>query len=655
MKKLFQYLLVCFIVFLFPIYKITAQSGNTTIAKWKDDKKGAYSLRFDDSMWSHRDHTIPNLVKRGLVGTFYVNPANERYGYGIDSWESLVGRVGIEICPHSMNHTGAADFEEADYEIGEAYRTVWRLNPPDKSKLYPFSRGGGTTWPSGYREAVLNKYPVANFSNDGVRYPGDDDKKQLIDFAKKAMKDNAWHYVLTHGTGPDLEWLGFEVSNFEALLDYLESVKDKLWVGNVGDIHKYVTERNSAKVKVKEAKNSIIRLDLTSDVDGELYDYPLTLITEVPSDWKYCHISQGALQSIIPVKSGKVMYEALPDRGDIILEKSSMDTTPPGNVVVRDGTGEDIDATLFTTRISTNWDEAEDAESGISRYWYKIGTTPGGSEVLDWIDNGLVRKISTSRTNFSLVRGEKYYITVKAVNGVGLSSESTSDGFIVNSTPDLIVFNENFDNGYLSQWDEKRARYGSDRNQIYISDLAAREGKYGIQCHFEETQTGSPYFAKHNLKENEVAFTRFYVKLSPDFNIPSDGGSVQLLELRDASGGFVAGVYISYVEGIGMHIFARSRDKAYTSSLPGWRKSYPMGFVHIDKDKWHRIDVKTVAHNGKGSAEFWFDGSRKSCITNRFTAGMAVRSLYLGTMNTSESITGEIFIDDVTVSDSFLK
>jgi hypothetical protein len=135
------------IFFLLPILSsadIEAQTGNTSIAKWKDGKKGAYSLRFDDSMWSHHDHAIPNLVKRGLVGSFYLNPATGRYGYGIDSWESLVSRTGIELCPHSMNHTGAADFEEADYEAGESFRTVWRLNPPDKSKLYPFAHGGGT-------------------------------------------------------------------------------------------------------------------------------------------------------------------------------------------------------------------------------------------------------------------------------------------------------------------------------------------------------------------------------------------------------------------------------------------------------------------------------------------------------------------------------
>ena len=635
--------------------ELRAQIGHTNIAKWKHGKKGAYSLRFDDSMWSHHDHTIPNLIKRGLVGSLYINAATGRYGYGIDTWESLVSRTGMEICPHSMNHTGAADFEEADYEAGESFRTVWRLNPPDKSKLYPFSHGGGTIWPSGYREAVLKQYPVANFSVDAIRYRGGDDRKELIDFAKKAMKDDAWHYVLTHGTGPDLEWLGFEVSNFIGLLDYLESVKDELWIGTIGDIHKYVTERKTANVTVLEAGEPMIRLRLTSEVNAELYDYPLTLTTEVPAEWDDCHISQGAWQQIQPVRSGRVMFDAFPNRGEIVLKGSAPDTTAPGIFAVRDGTADDIDASSSTTSISANWDRAEDAESGISRYWYKVGTTPGGSEVLDWIDNGLERKITTSRTSFSLVRGQQYYITVKAVNGAGIGAESTSDGFTVNETPDYITFREDFDNGYLSQWNEKRSIMGSDKNRIFISDEAAHGGPFGIQCHLQGDMSGEPFMAKHDLKGNEISFTRFYFKLSDDFSIPTRDGAIQVLELRDGSGAFVSGVYIGFTEGIGLHVYAGFQDDAgYHTGVPAVRESYPMAYIPVTTGNWHRIDLKTVAHDGRGGVEIWLDGVREGCITNRFTAGKAVESLYIGTLSVSERVSGELFIDDVMVSDSYL-
>ena len=150
---------------------------------------------------------------------------------------------------------------------------------------------------------------------------------------------------------------------------------------------------------------------------------------------------------------------------------------------------------------------AMDAESGISRYWYKIGTTPGGSEILGWIDNGKIRSFTTSRANMSLVRGETYYVTVKAVNGAGFSSESTSDGFTVNSVPNYISFKENFDSGYLSQWTKSQTRNGSDKNIIYLTERAARNGELGMQCHLQDLQSGTNRTRRSRLTYSSVART----------------------------------------------------------------------------------------------------------------------------------------------------
>ena len=563
---------------------VTAGDGSTTVATWKDNKKGAFTLRFDDSMWSHHDHAIPNMVKRGLVGSFFINPALERYGYGINTWESLASRAGIEICPHTMHHLGASDFDEAEYEIGEPFRIVWSLNPPDKSRLYPFHRGGGTTWPSDVVEIVQQKYPVAEYTREGISYNGKDSRTELISFAKKAMDDGNWHYVLSHGTGPNLEYLGFEVSNFEALLDYLVSVKDKLWTGNIGDIFKYITERKTAKVSLSENNSEAIRLVLTSDTDPEYYDYPLTLITEVPSQWKYCHVSQGQRQGIYQVKSGKVMYEVLPNRGEIVLKSSEMDLTPPAKFMVRDGTGQDINLSSSTTEVSANWDLGEDPESGISAYWYKIGTTSGGSEVLDWINNGHQQSFTTSRTNLALVRGKKYYVTVKSVNGVGLEAKSTSDGFTVESAPDFVSFNENFDNGRFSLWDQKKTLVGYGMSQLYISDKAARNGKYGLLCHFQENTRPEDFFlAKNDVTDFREVFATLWIRMSGDFKIIGSNNNLQIIQLRTASGDPVAGVSIGYEAGKGFHIYGTSvNDAGERASVPGSSRNYPLSLVHFE-------------------------------------------------------------------------
>lgn len=635
-----------------------AGDGNTTVAIWKENKKGAFTLRFDDSMWSHHDHAIPNLVKRGLVGSFFLNPALERYGYGINTWESLASRAGIELCPHTMYHLGASDFDEAEYEIGESFRIVWGLNPPDKSRLCPFHRGGGTTWPSDLSEVIQKKYPVADYTKECISYNGQDNRTELINFAKKAMESEKWHMLLSHGTGPNLEYLGFEASNFEALLDYLVTVKDKLWIGNIGDIYKYIIERRTAKIGEVENNGEVIRLDLTSDTDPEYYDYPLTLITEVPEQWKYCHVKQGKLQGIYAVKSGKVMYDALPNMGEIALTSSSMDLTPPVKFMVRDGTGEDIKISSSTTEVSANWDAGGDPESGISGYWYKIGTTPGGSEVLDWINNGRQHFFTTSRTNLSLIRGKTYFITVKSVNGAGLETESNSDGFSVEPAPDYISFNENFDNGRFSQWDQKKTKVGYGMGILYISYKAARNGKYGLLCHFQEnTRPDSFFLSKSDVTDFKETFTRLWIRINGDFQMKGNNSSLQILELRTASGDPVAGVSIGYEEGKGFYIYGTGvNDAGNRSSIPGSSRNYPLSIIRLDTDEWHRIELRTSANNGKGFVEFWFDGKRRGCIKNQITMSKIANSLVIGAVTVSgESMAGDIYLDDISISDSLLE
>ena len=64
------------------------------------------------------------------------------------------------------------------------------------------------------------------------------------------------------------------------------------------------------KVLRKAARG--IELELKCTADPELYDAPLTLITEVPADWKEVIVSQGEAKTTLEAKDGKVTFDALP-------------------------------------------------------------------------------------------------------------------------------------------------------------------------------------------------------------------------------------------------------------------------------------------------------------------------------------------------------
>ena len=92
-----------------------------------------------------------------------------------------------------------------------------------------------------------------------------------------------------------------------------------------------------------------------------------------------------------------------------------------------------INVTTSLTSLSANWSGSFDQESGIAKYWYCIGTTPGDSNVVAWVDTMLSQ--STTKNNLHLTQGQWYYFSVRAEDGAGLKSiKITSDGQRVDTT-----------------------------------------------------------------------------------------------------------------------------------------------------------------------------------------------------------------------------
>lgn len=110
----------------------------------------------------------------------------------------------------------------------------------------------------------------------------------------------------------------------------------------------------------------------------------------------------------------------------------NIDWTPPICVTVNDGTSSDLDATTSLNTLSANWTASNDPNSGITKYWYAIGTTAGATNIVTWTDNSL--NTSITKSGLSLTQGQTYYFSIKSVNGAGLTSICNSDGITVNAT-----------------------------------------------------------------------------------------------------------------------------------------------------------------------------------------------------------------------------
>ena len=122
-----------------------------------------------------------------------------------------------------------------------------------------------------------------------------------------------------------------------------------------------------------------------------------------------------------------------------------IDASPPSTGSINDGLARDIDYSATPDSVFCNWSSFEDSNSGINYYEVAIGSTPGGTDILNFKDAG--SRNSFSQAGFSLDHGTMYYTSVKATDFVGnISDFVSSDGFIVDVYPGPPFFVESTPN-----------------------------------------------------------------------------------------------------------------------------------------------------------------------------------------------------------------
>lgn len=115
---------------------------------------------------------------------------------------------------------------------------------------------------------------------------------------------------------------------------------------------------------------------------------------------------------------------------------------PPDCVYDGPDVSEDRAATNATDVLLANWCTAP-AHSTINRYQYAFGSTPGGTDIVDYTDIG--KKLYLARTGLSLEAGQRYYVSVRSVSASNVAGPSrVSDGILVDQTspPAPVVVND---------------------------------------------------------------------------------------------------------------------------------------------------------------------------------------------------------------------
>lgn len=275
------------------------------------------------------------------------------------TWDELktLAAQGHEIASHSVTHPRLAVLDEPNlaYELeGSRDEILEHLGPKHTFSVEcPY----GTEDPRAVEHA-LARYPASRnrmpeaFLEELNRSSDSDpraSRKEYVQWQRGplsktpmalmkswidtvAADDNIWLVLVFHG----IDGIGWEPKTGAELREYLQYMKGKehtLWVATFQDVTKYMREREHAEVRASRRGN-VIEVTLSHDLDGRLYDLPLTLETTLPADWSSIEVRQGtrSLPSEVSRDQGsrRVIYQAVPNAEPVTLAPTRMGTPSQG-------------------------------------------------------------------------------------------------------------------------------------------------------------------------------------------------------------------------------------------------------------------------------------------------------------------------------------
>jgi len=244
---------------------------------WPPPHTGALSLTFDDGMPSHLETVVPELDRRGVRGTFYLNPRGDEDENSPSSWRKQLEAwlpaawAGHEMGNHSLTHPCSLNIPmdwapnllemtlaDLEQDLQEAQRRISSAFPAQKATSFAYpcyetSLGRGLHRLS-YVPLVARLFAAGRARGELANDPHFCDlhclsswnvERQtsafLIGLAELAAAQGRWGIMAFHGINEGhLPVSGVDFSEF---LDHLARRQEHIWVAPVAEVAVYIQEQ----------------------------------------------------------------------------------------------------------------------------------------------------------------------------------------------------------------------------------------------------------------------------------------------------------------------------------------------------------------------------------------------------------------------------
>ena len=359
----------------FPVLGVspTGGYGQVSVKKWADDRKSAFSFTFDDGLMSQYTYAAPLLDSYGFKGTFFIIsaamtdelPGIWRYG----TWDQFrsMSVDGHEIGSHTVTHPDLTTLAIGDtttdstllFELYQSKKTIEQKIPSQKciTIAYPMNAantnvrnetalfyeagraGSNIPMDSAIADSGFYKIGAKEEQFNTPRNSTQDDLDELQDFEtyeQSSVTDGNWGMLMAHDVVPfsqitnsllQITWYPMSTEWLTSLCQWLKPRSDsnEVWVETMGNITRYMKEREQVQDTVTSETDTQIQINATDNLNDAIYNYPLTVDITVPPDWESAYVIQGSrTDSVNTIAAGNSTYvrtKIIPDGGILTLNK----------------------------------------------------------------------------------------------------------------------------------------------------------------------------------------------------------------------------------------------------------------------------------------------------------------------------------------------
>ena len=335
------------IIFVFLLMPLLAFSQVGKICNWKDDKKAAVVMSFDD--WSPGQYPIvvPELNVRGLKATFFIE-TNLVASWNHD-WPDVIttANAGHEIGNHTVTHpnltgqtatvlhneiTGAKTLIDSRILSQKVVSFAYPLGTYNAAIVDTLKASGhilartvqppnGIYYTYNFATTADDYFYLRTFPMDGSITTSAFSAQVQNVITGGGLLTFLYHSIDNiAGTYGDNWWAKVVQDSLQKQMDVLVAQQSKIWVTTFGNSVKYHKEKRCASLSEVQAPNGTSWIVNLTDTltNNSIYNLPITLKLKMNSV-AYSSVVQNGNTLTSLVIGDTIMFDAVPDGGQIAL------------------------------------------------------------------------------------------------------------------------------------------------------------------------------------------------------------------------------------------------------------------------------------------------------------------------------------------------